>query len=339
MANISWEQNFKDSLIETTPYLLWMLFFYLLYIRIPIRILENIIIIYGILYIVLYFIQLSNSHNVLFGKPISGGDEFTEQRGMTRIIFPGGGIFILSIFIALNKLTTKVKNLWFWLLITCLGLLIPILQVTRQFIAGIMLIYLYHFTQSISLFKKTFLLLLFGGIVITASYVEHPILQGLIETQERDANLGENYIRVLAGNYFMTDFSPNTLSKIFGNGVPNWGISDYGIFVEILAHEQEYYLSDVGIIAVYAMFGIISILGYIIIWIKSFTIPLPKEYYYLKYYLWFLLFTSFTWFTVYHYHYMISTVFVLYIYQHLYEGQENYAKTIAEESKPFIVNN
>jgi hypothetical protein len=84
-------------------------------------------------------------------------------------------------------------------------------------------------------------------------------------------------------------------------------------------------LSDVGIIAVYAMFGIFSIIGFVIIWIKSFIIPLPAEYQYAKYYLWYILFTSFTWYSVYHYHYLISTVFALYLF---HKGMEASRKKI-----------
>src|SRR5690606_9710578 len=130
------------------------------------------------------------------------------------------------------------------------------------------------------------------------------------------------YIRVLAGGYFITDFSPNPLSRILGNGAPNWGVSDYGVFIKNLADRREYFLSDVGIIGMYAMFGILAVIGYIQIWVKSITIPLPKEYYYLKYYLWYLLITSLTWYSVYHYSYLISTVFVLYSYQVIYKYQE-----------------
>ncbi len=63
-------------------------------------------------------------------------------------------------------------------------------------------------------------------------------------------------------------------------------------------------------------------MGFIIIWIKSFFISLPPEYEYAKYYLWYILFTSFTWYSVYHYHYLISTVFALYVFHKGIEAKE-----------------
>jgi len=321
MAYLSWDQGLMDSIIETVPYLIWIVFFYLLHIKIPVKTIEKIILIYGAVYVILYFYQLANSHTVLFGKPISG-DEFTEQRGAVRIIFPGAGIFILAIFMAINKLTTGAKGKWIWITFSILGIVIPILQVTRQFIAGVLLIYLFHLIRNQSVFKKALIMTSFIGILIFMAYSDNQMIIGVIEAQERDAKLGEDYIRVLAGGYFITDFSPNPLSRILGNGAPNWGVSDYGVFIKNLADRREYFLSDVGIIGMYAMFGILAVIGYIQIWVKSITIPLPKEYYYLKYYLWYLLITSLTWYSVYHYSYLISTVFVLYSYQVIYKYQE-----------------
>jgi hypothetical protein len=260
----------------------------------------------------------------LFGKPLYG-DEWTEDRGVIRIIFPGAGIFILSLFISITKLTTTKDYRWFWILFSLLGIIIPIMQVTRQFIVGVLLIYLFHLIKSVSFNKKMIIIFFFilgTGIVINSDI---PMVQGVIEAQERDSNLGKKYIRVLAGEYFLNDFSPNIISSILGNGAPYWGLSNYGKFHERLADDKGYYLSDVGIIAVYAMFGIFSIIGFVIIWIKSFIIPLPAEYQYAKYYLWYILFTSFTWYSVYHYHYLISTVFALYLF---HKGMEASRKKI-----------
>ncbi|MFC4872878.1 hypothetical protein [Negadavirga shengliensis] len=317
-AYVSWGQGFKDSLIETSQYMLWPLFFYLLHAKVPIKTIEKIVLVYGTIYVLLYFYQYVHPYTVIFGKPISGGDEFSEQRGAIRIVFPGAGIFILSIFIAITKITEQARHKWFYIGFALLGLVVPIMQVTRQFIAGVFLIYFYHFFKGQSFIRKTLIVASFLGGAIMLLNSDIPMIKGIIETQQRDSKLGQKYIRVLAGEYFLTDFSPDPLSRVFGNGAPNWGISKYGKFVERLSNNKEYFLSDVGIIAVYAMFGIFAIAGFVIMWIKSFTIPIPKKYNYVRYYLWYLLFTSFTWYSVYHYHYVIATIFALYIYHKAY---------------------
>lgn len=267
-----------------------------------------------------------------FGKPL-WGDEFQESRGITRIIFPGGGVFILSTFIALNRLTSQKKHKWLWSILVLLGLIIPIMQVTRQFIVGIFLIYLFHAIRNFTIKQKIVVFGTFIGFALVVPYIQHPIIEGLLEATERDVGLGGNYIRVLAGEYFLTDFSPNIITQIFGNGVPYFGVSNYAFFVTSLGETHEFFLSDVGIIAVYAMFGIPAIFGFVVIWIKSFSIPLPKEYQYLKYYLWLVLFTSLTWYSTYHYSYLLFTVFVLYMYQVIHENEKLKSFEI-EDSSP-----
>lgn len=324
MAYYSWGQSFKESILETSQYVLWPLFFLLLHLKVPIRTLEKIIMTISLVYIMLYFFQFANPYTVYFGKPISGGDEFSEQRGVVRIIFPGAGVFILSIFIAITKITQNAKNKWLYISFAIMGLIIPVMQVTRQFIAGVYLIYFFHFFKGQTFIRKGLILMAFIGGTVLLLNSDIPMIKGVIETQQRDSKLGEDYIRVQAGKYFLTDFSPNTLSKIFGNGAPSWGISKYGKFEERLSITHEYFLSDVGIIAVYAMFGIFAIIGFILMWYRSFVLPIPDPYVYAKYYLWYLLFTSFTWYSVYHYHYVITTIFVLYIYHKSHMDQKKW---------------
>ncbi|CAN0374587.1 unnamed protein product [Scytosiphon promiscuus] len=151
------------------------------------------------------------------------------------------------------------------------------------------------------------------GFVVYNSSIR--VIEGLIEASQNDVSEGADYIRILAGEYFLFDFSPDPVTSFFGNGVPYTGTSNYGIYMDMLEVEREFFLSDVGIITVYAMFGAPAIIAFIIIWIMSFVIAVPKEYYYLKYYLWFLLMTSLTWYTTYHNHYLLITTLVLYIYQ------------------------
>jgi len=321
-----WNQPFKASLIEVTSYIGWILFFYLLQIRISISTLERITFFYAGLYVLLYFYQLAHADSVLFGWALSG-DEFSEQRGIVRIVFPGAGIFILAVFMAINKLTSTNKSRILLAILGILGLAIPILQVTRQFIFGVVLIYAIHFLSTQSLVKKIVFITVFFAAAFWFMTSDNEIARGIIETQQRDMQLGQDYIRVVAAEFFISDFSPNLITRILGNGPPSWGISSYGIYIRNLADTKEFFLADVGLIGMYAMFGILPVIAYIMIWIKSFTIRLPKEYYYLKYYLWYLLLTSLTWYSVYHYSYLISTVFVLYSYQRLYDQQKTVRRT------------
>lgn len=319
MSHMSWGQSYMNGIIGTTPFLIFVFFFYLLHHKISIEIIEKITILYGILYVILYLFQFAHSGTVFFGS-----QEFKDDRGIIRIIFPGAGLFFLAAFLSINKLTNQNRNRWLWIGLSLLGILIPIMQVTRQLIAAVLLIYLYHFIKDQEIYRKVIILAVFFSALLYISQSDNDLIKGLTEAQKETSQEGKDNIRIVAATYFLTEFSPNTINRIFGNGVSYDSDSYYGHFVANL-QEEGIYFSDVGIIAMYAMFGVLSVFAYILIWIKSFTLPISKELYYVKYYLWFLLITSFTSFTVYDSGYLIATVFAIYIYQ------TNYAKQKVQE--------
>lgn len=319
ISSLTRGQSTIDSIGGTIPVLIWFVFFYLKHIDFPIADIEKIVVSYGIIYLILYFFQFTHADKGYF-VDLSTID---TSRGITRIVFPGRGLFYLTIFIAINKLTTNKSNRMFWVFLSLLGIIVTVMQVTRQFILATVIIYLFHFLKDINLFKK--LIVLCGTIVLIFyfSQSQNPIVKGLRETQVRTEESGTDYVRVRAGIFFLEDFSNSTFSRIFGNGVPYGDTSPYMKYYGWNVENNGYWLNDVGLIAIYAMFGIFAVLGYILIWIKSFTISVPKKYFYLKYYLWFLLITCLASDTIYSPADLITTVLVVYIYDTLFVEEKN----------------
>ncbi len=316
-TNLTWRQPLSFSILAALPYLLWPVFFYLIHYEFSVRSIEKIVIIYGILYIIFYFFQFTHYGTVYFGWD----ETFEWNNGFPRIVFPGGGVFYLTVFMALTKFTFQSKHQWFWFILLIAGLVITFLQLTRQFIIAILIIYFIHFAKDLKLYKKVTLFLSIMGIIIFIYSSQNFIIQSLKERQKVTSGDGvEDFIRVKSGIYFLSEFSNKNINKILGNGVPYSDKSAYGIFYQRL-NQFGYYFSDVGLIGLYAQFGILAVIGYVLIWIKSFKIPLDREYYYLKYYLWFLLITSLTSDSSYTHKYIISTVFVLYCYQATYNKE------------------
>ncbi len=318
MTYLVWGQSILDSIIETHQYVYWIFFFFLLHLKPPIRIIENVVLLMGGLYVVLYFYQLMNYQTVLFGNPTWG--EFLVIRGAIRIMFPAAGPFVLAVFICLCRFTSGEKYKWLYLAFIILGVLIPILQVTRLFIVSMAFLIFFHFIRKRDIFQKGLFALFFFMLVVAAIMSDNPLIRGMLESGKEDLSSGSDYIRVLAAQYFMTDLSPNFMAAIFGNGAPNWGISSYGKVLEKLALYQEYYLSDVGIVAMYAMFGIPAIMGVVFMAVRIFSMALPKEHYYLHYYFAFLMINSLTTSAIYHHHYLMATVYALFIFQITYQG-------------------
>ncbi|GAB4031178.1 hypothetical protein [Spirosoma jeollabukense] len=313
MAHYTWGQGIEYS-ATTIPYAMWFAFFYLLKLNPPIKTIENLVLIYGLIYIVLFLFQFTHTSTVYFGMH----GEFKEERGVTRVNFPGGGVFFLSCFIAINRVTSAVRNRPLWLLYALTGLVIVVLQVTRQTILIMLVVYLVHFLKNVRLAYKiaTISLFVLAGYGFLNSGTS--ISQGLADQQKEDASAGGKYIRILAAEYFLTEFTPNPVSRVLGNGFFN-DTSNYGKTLIVLLDKYGYALSDVGLVEVYVVFGVIALWGYLLILIKSIRIPLPPAYYYLKYYLWMIMITSLTADFLISFNFLITTVLVLYCYQRLYE--------------------
>ena len=108
----------------------------------------------------------------------------------------------------------------------------------------------------------------------------------LKETQSETADI-KNNVRILSSNYYLNYFSPDTFSRIFGNGVPD-DDSSYGTFCRYIEERFGFYVSDIGYLGLYVRFGLIAVLAYVILIYKTIKIKVPEEYLYCKYFLYFI---------------------------------------------------
>jgi hypothetical protein len=313
MAYWSWGQSFLTSLKAAIPALQWIFFFYLYHKKVPVKLIEDIVLVFGVFYIGFFLFQFTHSGTVYFGWQ----DEFIEERGIIRVNFPGTGIFFMSNFIALNRFTHEKRNKLIWATYALTGVAVMVLQVTRQYIAVLAIIYLIHFLKNAHPIKKIIVLALFGVAIYTAVISDNQISRGLREEQKETVSQKGEYIRIVAGEYYLTQFSPSFINKVFGNGPPYNVESDLGKEVVHL-QDRGFFLTDIGIIAIYASYGVVAVLAFLLIFLKSFTMPLPPRYRYLKYYIWMLLFTCLTSDCLFSDKTMITNIFVLYCYQVIY---------------------
>lgn len=326
-AYLVWEQSIMHSLERTIPLTVVPVFFLLHIFKFPLKILENVILIFGYIYFVLSLFQLLNPEIAYFGHALvdeTGG--YRESRGVTRVIFPGGGIFWLACFISLSKLISNRGNKYFMIPLAIYGLIVPVLQATRQLIAYVVVLYFLHFGFQLSLAKK---IIISVFIVVSGLYIgtlNLPVFEGIYQQTIDSKSEGTKYIRFITGAYYLTEFSETIYSKILGNGVPSEK-SVYGTVTSRLV-DRGIYLEDVGIIGLYSQVGIFAVIAWILIWYRSFTVSLPKEYYYCKYYLWMILFTSLTSGSIYTVSYAISTALVLFIFNQVELDKKNQFKRI-----------
>ena len=306
-------QSIPLGFLATIPFLLWPIFFLLLKIKVPIEMVEKVVICFGLTYIVCYFYQFANPYNVMFNLGMVE-DEFRESRGIIRIIFPGAGVIWLFTAMATTKFTSENnRHKIFWSIILILGIILPFMQATRTYIAPTILIYGYHFAKTLSLSKKVVI----GFVLVTTALfigdLEIPVIEGILEQQEQQTDDGTKDIRYIAATYFLTEFSPSPINKILGNGIGHER-SDYGQLMKQLA-QKGLFIPDIGILGIYAWFGIIPIIAWAMIGYKVYTYKIPEKYIYLKYYFFYVYFGAITGSSFYHIHYLITSIFTLYIFQ------------------------
>lgn len=317
MAYFTWDQSLDDGLKATLLFMLWPLYFYLAYHKVPIKALEHISMFYGVLYIILFAYQYKHSDVVIFGRV----DEFNEERGVTRVVMPGLGFLFLAAFISINKLTSNCKYKLLYGLFSFSALLITILQVTRQNIAIMTVLFVYHLIRNVTVLYKIIICTVGLSILIYLANSDLAIVKGLAEAQKNTNEQGTNYIRILSGVYYLRDFSPNLGSRIFGNGAAFERLSEgtvygnnnrYGKIVNSIEKDNGYYMSDVGIIGFYAMFGIFAALSYFILLTRLLLSRVANDYVYLKYYVVYLMLTCLTSDYIYSYNCLICNIFVFY---------------------------
>jgi hypothetical protein len=106
----------------------------------------------------------------------------------------------------------------------------------------------------------------------------------MFAVSQKNASMGEEYIRVRTARYFMTDFYKSPLAYITGNGM-FYQHSNYGRLIEHNKLVYSYTLGDIGIIGNYALFGIFFILGVLSILTKSLSLKLESDYTFIRYFI------------------------------------------------------
>ncbi|HEY6900132.1 MAG TPA: hypothetical protein VI233_05795, partial [Puia sp.] len=172
-----------------------------------------------------------------------------------------------------------------------------------------------HLVRNLVLYKKLLILAAAAGAVILFFTSDNEIARGLLESEQETVSAGENYSRFLSGSYFLNEFSPNLLSRVFGNGAPYKSATDaspYGNAIYGLKESNGYYLSDVGLVGFYVMFGVFAIAAYLLLFVKGLRVEVPDRYRYLKYYIWYILLTSLTSDGVYGTSFLLTNIFAFY---------------------------
>ena len=163
------------------------------------------------------------------------------------------------------------------------------MTLTRTYIVASVLISLIFFFKNINLNGKVALILFTCLTFYLITKME--FYKSLTEQTVTQSNDVEDDIRIQSLNYYLYNFSPDVVTKIFGNGI-SYKDSYYSQKVNYLEKDLGLYVSDIGYVGLYIKFGIISILGYLIFIYKTFKIKTSEGFLYCKYFLLFIFIIS-----------------------------------------------
>lgn len=287
-AYLFWNQDFSLTYQSTSWCLGLIYFFVLLYCKPNIKLVEKIILIYGLLYIILWSYAMIKAPTVLF----SASEELKEfdERGITRINLSGYTAIVLSFFMSINKFFDTKNRRWLYLFV--IFAIFIVLQVIRQVIFfSFIIAFIYIFRKKIKIVIIGSILLIVSSAFLTFSkFDENSIFGNMIllsKEQFENNKKSEEDIRVQEYKFFLTNYSKNAYTSLLGNGVSN-SKSDFGKFSNKLINNYMFYSSDVGYAELYIRFGIITIFLYFIILYKVIKQKIINRFVYAKLFIYYL---------------------------------------------------
>lgn len=274
MAYVIHDQKFMLTLFAQRALYYYLLYFLLHQLRFHPGDLQKIIIFFGLVYVGLYLIQVVLYPNVIF-------DAYVRQdRGTIRIYLPGSGYMAATFFLALQRFLRSNKFIYLTLLLLILS--IYVMTGGRQSLAIVIFVAVL-FILIDKRVRSRILLIFLGVVAALAIFVMfQQIFLELFTTSKEHMAMGDEYIRIRAARYYLTDFFKAPIAYVTGNGM-YFPHSQYGRSISLNYLVHHYHLGDIGLIGNYAMYGIFFVLGVFIICVRSLRIKVKAEQTYIKY--------------------------------------------------------
>jgi hypothetical protein len=277
-------QKFQITLLAQRVIYLFLFYFLLNQLKPEPRFVLRLFIFISILWAFLYVIQWVAYPTHLFGE------QMFKDRNTIRIFLPGVTYSVVAYVICLFKFleTNHYKYLFPLILLMTVFVLLG----TRQLLGPILLISLLAVIQSKRIHSKVAITLLGIAAIIPLYLIFREIFDAMIEvTRQQSLAVSEN-IRFKAIMFYLYRFTPGKWSFLIGNGAYG-GHSSYSILMDNYSKIFGYYLSDIGIIGEYILYGIIFVIVEMVILIKMALTKYAEEYKFIRYVVYSMFFAIF----------------------------------------------
>jgi len=270
----------RDQKIIHTLFAQRALYYYFLYfllhqMRFDTRDIENLFIFFALVYLALHFIQTFLYPNIFFNATV-----FLD-RGTIRIYLPGSHYIAVAFLIFLQRFSRTGGLINLVLLLTIAAAYIMRGGRLPMAILVLTVVLFFLFERKVRSRLLMIMLGLVGGFAIFIIF--RNVFLELIATSERQASMGQEYIRFRTAEFFLTDFFESPVAYITGNGY-GYSNSHYGKLISHLSAHYGYTLGDIGIIGNYAIFGAFFVIGVLIICIRAVRLRIGSGQHYIRYY-------------------------------------------------------
>jgi hypothetical protein len=281
-------QSMLDSFLLFGSFYFILFYFSLHEMQISRKYLEDVIIIFAILYSVFYLLQVSAYPRAIFNS------DMIRDRGTIRLRIEGNGFLVLAFFLLLNRYLVyqKLKNLFllgFFFIILMKGGFRSLTFAT-MFLTAIMVIRLIPYSKK-NYFTVILLAVCFAGLMYSRG--TSAVIKNMIFTTQKQNNEGDNYIRARCLNYYFTIYPENKSYYIFGGGISE-GNSLESRKHQYIEEKFGFYWVDLGLIGFYIVIGAVACLGLLWYTIKAILSKVPADMLYVNFYFFYLLIVSFT---------------------------------------------
>ncbi|MEO8398954.1 MAG: hypothetical protein ABI550_03965 [Ignavibacteriaceae bacterium] len=258
-------QSIGHSLVALRSNFYWLLYFVLHIFNIPKKKIVNLMIFIGAVWIFLTIIQQFTYPRYYFFSR-DDNDQSIYRAGVYRYMITGHQYadFVLFYFFYKFLITKKINNLVF----TLLALVGFYFYGTRQFaLSALICMCISVFFVSGMIRIYIFILLCIATAVIFQ--FKDQLFGQYVELTADQLKYGDD-IRLLSGNFFLTEYWPSKIARLIGNGA-DYAFSRYGKEMQNINLYLHFYRSDVGIIGAFSQFGLFYVINIFWLNIKGLT--------------------------------------------------------------------
>ncbi|MDC0584660.1 hypothetical protein OAO55_02905 [Bacteroidales bacterium] len=237
--------------LYTQRYLYFFLFYYMLHIFKPSpKYVRNLILVVALLHSMVFLAQVA-----VYPVRITDAKIMVE-RGTLRIFLPGMSFRFLAYFMCIDVFL-RTKNLKY-LMLALIFLSVAFLTASRQILALFTLLTLADIVMSKQIKNKIVLLGMIAIMGMAAALAFSGVVEGMLEANEKNQRdrEGDGDVRARAIKFYLNDFQEARGTYVFGNGLDNLN-SPYGRKLAHIKIRKGYYCSDIGIVGLYVVYGLL----------------------------------------------------------------------------------